>query len=143
MSKMIEDSPSTFTRRYPAILIAVFAGVAMLLAAIGLYGVISYSVAQRTQELGVRIALGAQRRDIFRLVMGQGLTVTIVGVVIGVAGSFALTRFLSSLLFEVSPNDPMIILGVVTLMILVALAASYIPTRRAANVDPLVALRYE
>ena len=143
MSKMIEDSPSTFTRRYPAILIAVFAGVAMLLAAIGLYGVISYSVAQRTQELGVRIALGAQRRDIFRLVMGQGLTVTVVGVVIGLAGSFALTRFLSSLLFEVSPNDPLIILGVVTLMILVALAASYIPTRRAANVDPLVALRYE
>jgi len=87
----------TFTRRYPAILIAVFAGVAMLLAAIGLYGVISYSVAQRTQELGVRIALGAQRRDIFRLVLGQGLTVTIVGVGIGLTGSFALTRFLSSL----------------------------------------------
>ena len=75
--------------------------------------------------------------------MGQGLTVTIVGVGIGLAGSFALTRFLSSLLFEVSPNDPLIILGVVTLMILVALAVSYIPTRRAANVDPLVALRYE
>jgi putative ABC transport system permease protein len=143
MSKMIEDSPSTFTRRYPAILIAVFAGVAMLLAAIGLYGVISYSVAQRTQELGVRIALGAQRRDIFTLVMGQGLTVAIVGVGTGLAGSFALTRFLSSLLFEVSPNDPMIIAGVVALMILVALAACYIPTRRAANVDPLVALRYE
>ena len=143
MSRMIEDSPSTFTRRYPAILIAVFAGVAMLLAAIGLYGVISYSVAQSTQELGVRIALGAQRRDIFRLVLGQGLAVTMVGVVIGLAGSFALTRFLSSLLFEVSPNDPGIIAAVVVLMILVAMAACYIPTRRAANVDPLVALRYE
>jgi len=143
MSKLIEDSPSTFTRRYPAILVAVFAGVAMLLAAIGLYGVVSYSVAQRTQELGVRIALGAQRRDIFRLVLGQELTVTIVGVVIGLAGSFALTRFLSNLLFEVSPNDPVIIAAVVVLMILVALSACYIPTRRAANVDPLVALRYE
>jgi putative ABC transport system permease protein len=143
MSQMIEDSPSTFTRRYPALLIGVFAGVAMLLAAIGLYGVISYSVAQRTQELGVRIALGAQRRDIFRLVLGQGIAVTIIGVAIGLAASFALTRFLSSLLFEVSPNDPLIIGGVVVLMIIVALAASYFPTRRATKVDPLVALRYE
>ena len=117
--------------------------MAMLLAAIGLYGVISYSVAQRTQELGVRIALGAQRRDIFKLVLGQGLLVTIIGIAIGLAGSFALTRFLSSLLFEVSPNDPTIIAGVSGLMILVALAACYFPTRRAANVDPLVALRYE
>ena len=143
MSQRIEDSPATFTRRYPAILIGIFAGVAVLLAAIGLYGVISYSVAQRTQELGVRIALGAQRRDIFKLVLGQGLLVTIIGIAIGLAGSFALTRFLSSLLFEVSPNDPAIIAGVSALMILVALAACYIPTRRAANVDPLVALRYE
>lgn len=143
MSQMVEDSLSTFTRRYPAVLIGVFAGVAMLLAAIGLYGVISYSVAQRTQELGVRIALGAQRRDIFKLVLGQGLAVTIIGVVIGLAASFALTRFLSSLLFEVGPNDPLIIATVVALMILVSLAACYIPTRRAANVDPLTALRYE
>lgn len=143
MSQRIQDSPASFTRRYPAILIGIFAGVAVLLAAIGLYGVISYSVAQRTQELGVRIALGAQRRDIFKLVLGQGLVVTIIGIAIGLAGSFALTRFLSSLLFEVSPNDPAIIAGVSALMILVALAACYIPTRRAANVDPLVALRYE
>jgi putative ABC transport system permease protein len=143
MSRMIEDSPSTFMRRYPTLLIGVFAAVAMLLAAIGLYGVISYSVTQRTQELGVRIALGAQRSDIFRLVLGQGLAVTIIGVVIGLAASFALTRFLSSLLFEVSPNDPIIISSVVALMIVVALAASYFPTRRAARVDPLVALRYE
>jgi putative ABC transport system permease protein len=143
MNRMIEDSPSTFMRRYPALLIGVFAAVAMLLAAIGLYGVISYSVAQRTQELGLRIALGAQRSDIFRLVLGQGLAVTIVGVVMGLASSFALTRYLSSLLFEVSPNDPTIIGSVVAVMILVALAASYFPTRRAANVDPLVALRYE
>jgi len=142
MSQRIEDSPATFTRRYLAILIGIFAGVAVLLAAIGLYGVISYSVAQRTQELGVRIALGAQRRDIFKLVLGQGLLVTIIGIGIGLAGSFALTRFLSSLLFEVSPNDPANIAGVSALMILVALAACYIPTRRAANVDPLVALRY-
>jgi putative ABC transport system permease protein len=143
MSQRIQDSPASFTRRYPAILIGIFAGVAVLLAAIGLYGVISYSVAQRTQELGVRIALGAQRRDIFKLVLGQGLLVTIIGIAIGLAGSFVLTRFLSSLLFEVSPNDPTIIAGVSALMILVALAACYFPTRRAANVDPLVALRYE
>jgi putative ABC transport system permease protein len=115
----------------------------MLLAAIGLYGVISYSVAQRTQELGVRIALGAQRRDIFRLVLGQGLSVTIAGVVIGLTASFGLTRFLSSLLFQVSPNDPAIMGSVVAVMVLVAMAASYFPTRRAANVDPLIALRSE
>jgi putative ABC transport system permease protein len=143
MNQRIQDLPATFTRRYPAILISVFAAVAMLLAAIGLYGVISYSVAQRTQELGVRIALGAQRRDIFRLVLGQGLSVTIAGVVIGLTASFGLTRFLSSLLFQVSPNDPAIMGSVVAVMVLVAMAASYFPTRRAANVDPLIALRSE
>lgn len=143
MSQMIEDTPSTFMRRYSAMLIGVFAGVAMLLAAIGLYGVISYSVAQRTVELGVRIALGAQRRDIFRLVMGDGLTVTVVGIVIGLGGSIVLTRFLSTLLFQVRPNDPVIMGIVAAVMISVAMAATYFPTRRAANVDPLVALRAE
>lgn len=143
MADLIEDAPSTFARRYPALLLGIFAALAMLLAAVGLYGVISYSVSQRTQELGVRIALGAQRRDIFKLVLGQGLLVTVVGVAIGLAASFVLTRFLSSLLFQVSPNDPMVIAAVVPLMIAVALAACYFPTRRAAKVDPLVALRYE
>jgi putative ABC transport system permease protein len=108
-----------------------------------LYGVISYSVAQRTQELGVRIALGAQRSDIFKLVLGQGLRLTTIGVVVGLAASYALTGFLSSLLFEVSPNDPLIIGVVVLVMVLVAGAASFFPTRRATKVDPLVALRYE
>jgi putative ABC transport system permease protein len=143
MKQVIEDSQSTFIRRFPATLIGGFAAVALLLAAIGLYGVISYSVAQRTQELGVRIALGAQRRDIFKLVLGQGLRLTTIGVVFGLAASYALTGFLSSLLFEVSPNDPLIIGGVVVVMVVVAVAASFFPTRRATKVDPLVALRYE
>jgi putative ABC transport system permease protein len=143
MSQMIENSPSTFTRRFPATLIGGFAAVALLLAAVGLYGVVSYSVAQRTQELGVRIALGAQRIDIFKLVLGQGLRLTTIGVAVGLASSYALTGFLSSLLFEVSPNDPLIIGGVVVAMVVVAVAASYFPTRRATKVDPLVALRYE
>jgi putative ABC transport system permease protein len=143
MSQVIENSPSTFTRRFPATLIGGFTAVALLLAAVGLYGVISYSVAQRTQELGVRIALGAQRNDIFRLVLGQGLRLTVIGVVVGLASSYALTGFLSSLLFEVNPNDPLIIGGVVVVMMSVAVAASFFPTRRATKVDPLVALRYE
>jgi putative ABC transport system permease protein len=143
MNQMIEDSPSTFTRRYPAILIGVFAGVALLLAAIGLYGVISYSVAQRTQELGVRIALGAQRRDIFRLVLGQGLGIAFIGITIGLLATLGLSRFLSSLLFAVSPNDPVIMIGVALVLLVVATMACYFPTRRAANVDPLVALRSE
>jgi putative ABC transport system permease protein len=143
MRQVIEDSPSTFTRRFPATLIGGFAAIALLLAAVGLYGVVSYSVAQRTQELGVRIALGAQQRDIFKLVLGQGLRLTTIGVVVGLASSYALTGFLSSLLFEVSPNDPLIIGGVVVLMVVVAVAASFFPTRRATKIDPLVALRYE
>jgi putative ABC transport system permease protein len=143
MNALIAQSPSTFMRKYPAMLIGVFAALAMVLAAIGLYGVISYSVAQRTQELGVRIALGAQRRDIFRLVLGQGMWFTALGVGIGLAGAFMLTKFLRTLLFEVSPYDPLVITGVVLLMLIVSLIACYLPARRATKVDPLVALRYE
>jgi predicted permease len=143
MEQIINDAPSTFARRFPTLLIGIFAGLAMLLAGIGLYGVVSYSVSQRTHELGVRIALGAQKRDIFRLVLGHGLMLAIVGVAVGLAASFVLTRFLSSLLFEVSPNDLEVIGAVVPLMLLLSIAASYCPTKRAAKVDPLVALRYE
>lgn len=143
MSKIIDDSPSMFTRRYPTLVIGVFAALAMLLAAVGLYGVISYSVAQRTHELGVRIALGAQRGHIFRLVMGQGFLLAVIGVAVGLLTSWAVNRFLASLLFEVSPNDPAIMSLVVIVMIGVALLACYMPTLRASKVDPLTALRYE
>ncbi|HKE57564.1 MAG TPA: ABC transporter permease [Pyrinomonadaceae bacterium] len=143
MTQHIEESPATFTRRYPTLLIGIFAAVALLLAAIGLYGVISYSVSQRTHELGVRIALGARQVDIFKLVLVEGLLLTIVGVAIGLAASLAMTGFLSSLLFGVSPRDPLVAATVVPVMVLVSLAACYLPTRRAAKTDPLAALRCE
>jgi predicted permease len=128
-------------RRLTMRLLEVFAGVALLLAVIGMYGAISYSVAQRTQELGIRRALGAQQGDILRLVLGQGLGLTTAGVAIGAAGAFALTRILNSLLFHVSATDPATFGGVALLFAIVALAACYIPARRATRIDPMAALR--
>jgi putative ABC transport system permease protein len=122
-------------------LLGSFAGVALLLALTGIYGVIAYSVAQRTHELGIRRALGARHVDILRLVIVQGLLVTVTGIAIGVGGGLALTRFLKSLLFETSPADPATFAGVAILFLAVALAASYIPARRAARIDPMTALR--
>jgi putative ABC transport system permease protein len=130
-------------RRFSMSLLIAFAASALLLAAVGTYGVMAYAVAQRTHEIGIRLALGAQRRDVLWLVVGQGAVLALIGVAIGVAGALGLTRFLSGLLYEVKSNDPISLLSVSILLIAVALLACYIPARRATNVDPMVALRHE
>jgi putative ABC transport system permease protein len=130
-------------RRFAMTLFSIFAGLALVLAAVGLYGVLAHNVSTRTNELGVRIALGAQKGDILRLVVRQGLLLTAMGIAIGVAGALALTRFLASQLFGVTPTDPVTFAGVPMLLAAVALLACYIPARRATRVDPMVALRYE
>ena len=129
--------------RFRTTLIALFAAVALILACIGIYGVISYSVTQRTHEIGIRIALGAQRRNVLQLVLGQGALLAVIGVVLGLGGAFALTRLMASLLFGVTPTDAAIFTAVPLGLTAIALFASYLPARRATKVDPLVALRYE
>jgi len=139
MEDLIEEEVGE--RRLLTILLGSFAGVALLLAMIGTYGVVAYSVAQRTQELGIRRALGAQHRDILSLVIRQGLVLALAGVVIGLAGAYALTGLLRAVLFHVSTTDPAIFGGIAILFLVVSLAASYIPARRAARIDPMAALR--
>jgi predicted permease len=143
MDEIIAQSPSVFLRRYPTYLIGSFAGLALILAMIGLYGLISYSVSQRTRELGIRIALGAQERDVMRLVMGQGARLAVIGVAVGIVAGLALTQLMRSLLFGVSAADPLTFAGVAILLTVVAVSACYIPARRAMRTDPIVALRYE
>jgi len=141
MKQLVSDSLAT--RRMTLVLLGLFSGLALILGAIGIYGVISYSVAQRTHEIGIRMALGAPRGDVFRLVVGQGLKLAGMGIVIGIVAAFGLARLMSSLLYGVSAADFETFLGVAILLALVALLASYIPARRAMRIDPMVALRYE
>jgi putative ABC transport system permease protein len=122
---------------------SLFAILAMLLASIGLYGLLSYEVARRRREIGIRMALGAEKSDVLWMVAGHGLKLALIGVAVGVAGALASTRFLASMLYGVKPTDPFTFITVSLILIAVALAACYIPARRAAKVDPMVALRYE
>jgi putative ABC transport system permease protein len=129
--------------RFNTALLAIFSGLAMLLTAVGLYGVISYSVAQRTHEIGIRMALGAKPKDMLRLIVGQGLRLGLIGVGIGFAIALGLTHFLSSLLFGVTATDPLSFASVIFLLLVVVLLACYVPARRAMRVDPVIALRHE
>ncbi len=132
-----------FNERLVAQLSSAFGALALILACVGLYGLLSYEVAHRTREIGIRTALGAQRREIFRLVLTQGLTLTIVGSIVGVTAAIGVTRYLGSLLYGVAATDPVTFVTIVSILVAVALLASYIPSRRATRVDPMVALRYE
>src|SRR5262249_30657112 len=136
-------SRSVQSRRFNVTLVSVFAGTALLLALAGMYGVMAYSVTRRTNEIGVRMALGADGTTILRLVLGQGLKTALIGTVLGIAASFATTRAIASLLFGMTAMDPVTFISVTLLLIVVALLASYFPARRASKVDPMVALRYE
>jgi putative ABC transport system permease protein len=130
-------------RRFNLLLLAVFATVALLLGAIGIYGMMAYSIAERTQEIGIRMALGAQRPDILKLILGQGMKLVLAGIALGLSGALALMRLIESLLFGVSPTDPLTFAGAAIFLCVVAALACWIPARRATAVDPLIALRQE
>ena len=129
--------------RMTMLLLGIFSATALALAVVGLYGVIGYSVAQRMQEMGIRVALGATRGDILRMVVGQGLALAAIGIAIGVAASLVLTRTMSSLLYQITPGDPVTFIGGTVVFAVVAALASYVPARRATRLDPVRALRGE
>ena len=143
MRQLISDSPTMFLRAYPAYLVGALAGIALLLAALGIYGLLAYSVAQRTRELGLRMALGAQPWQLLQMVIRNGLQLTLIGTLLGVLGALAAARLISSLLFGVTPSDFTTFFEVCVLLVLAVLPATYIPARRATRVDPMVALRNE
>jgi putative ABC transport system permease protein len=136
-------SASLASRRFTLQLMALFAATALLLAAIGIYGVTAYFVSQRMREIGIRMALGAQRDDVLKMVVWQGMSLALIGVLLGVGASFVVANLLSGLLFGVSAHDPITIIAFAALLVIVALAANYIPAYRATRIDPMVALRYE
>jgi putative ABC transport system permease protein len=144
-TQTVEDllRTSVAPRKFNMMLLGIFAGVALVLAAVGLYGVMSYSVSWRTQEIGIRMALGANGTDVLRMVVRQGMTMTLIGLALGLAGVFALSRVMVGLLYGVSPTDPLTYTGVSIVLLIVALLACLIPARRATRVDPIVALRNE
>jgi len=134
---------SVAPQRLNLMLLSIFAGIAFVLAIVGIYGVMSYAVTQRTHEIGIRMAIGAQPRDVFKMILGQGMLLTVIGMVAGLVGAFALTRLMATMLFSIKPTDPLTFAVVAVLLVAVALIACYIPGRRATKVDPVNSLRYE
>jgi len=136
-------SESIADRRFSMLLLGIFAGLALLLAAVGIYGVISYTVAQRTREIGIRMVLGARQANVLKVVVWEGMLPVLIGLAIGLAASFGLTRLMAGMLYGVSAGDPATLIGVAVTLAAVALAATLVPARRATRVAPVVALRYE
>jgi ABC-type antimicrobial peptide transport system permease subunit len=144
VQSMLDVIASSVTpRRTNTVLLTLFGGLAVVLAAVGVFAVLSYGVTQRTREIGVRIALGAQRADVVRLIVHEGAVLSAVGIAIGLAGAFALSRFVNAILYEISPHDPRVFVAAPLVLGLVALGATLIPALRATRVDPLTALREE
>ena len=143
MNQEEQIDQNIYQERLIANLSSLFALLALIVACVGIYGLLSYQVTRRTQEIGIRLALGAQRSDVLRLVIRQGAVLAVLGALIGIAAALAVTRYLQSFLFGVKPSDPVTIVAVAFGLIAVALLASYIPARRAMKTDPMVALRYE